>query len=88
MFGSRDARVEYGGKGMGGPVKSVPKKKISANFKTPMVPKGEKCKKKAEVPPTTSVSGASGGGVSSGGECCVVVYYCVIVLLWCRYRSL
>ena len=42
VFGSRDVRVEYGGKGVGGS-KSGAKMKtgsnISANFQTPMVPK-------------------------------------------------
>ena len=93
VFGSRDARAEYGGKGLGGSIKNVPKKKpanqISANFKTPMVPKGEKSKKKVAAPPIASVAGgAIGGGESSKGECYVVVCYCVIVLFWCRCGSL
>ena len=81
VFGSRDARVEYGGKGVGGS-KNVSKKKpanqISANFKTPMVPKGEKTKKKVAVSPVAS-SGVIGGGENHKGECYIVV--CDLVLL-------
>ena len=43
VFGSRDARAEYGGKGFEGSSKNGPKVKsgnqISANFQTLMVPK-------------------------------------------------
>ena len=43
VFGSRDARVQYGGKGVSGVSKNGAKgkaaKQILANFETPMVPR-------------------------------------------------